>query len=150
MLNYIVHIVIDFMYCMPDFVLTIIILTLSYLLLLNLGLQQELSTLLWAHCLLHVTLVRADWWVQQQSNTDCDHLRYDCRISDLIASMVCFDRFYFSVLSFWFDWISTQVHMYVSMTTLWRWGIVLLLILFVDLYSQWMTSILPPSNAFLY
>ena len=44
MLNYIVHILIDFMYHMPDFVLTIIILTLFYLSLLNSGLQQELST----------------------------------------------------------------------------------------------------------
>ena len=84
-----------------DFVLTIIILTLFYLLLLNSGLQQELSTFLWAYRLLRVMLVRADWWVQQ-SNTECDH-RYDCRISDLIASMVHFDRFCRSALSFWFD-----------------------------------------------
>ena len=46
MLNSIIHILIDFTYCMPDFVLTIIILTLSCLPLLNLGLQQELSTFL--------------------------------------------------------------------------------------------------------
>ena len=37
--NYIVHIFIDFMYRMPDFVLTIILLTLSCLPLLYLGLQ---------------------------------------------------------------------------------------------------------------
>ena len=87
---------------MLNFVLTIIILTLSYLPLLNLGLQQELSTfLLCAHHLLRVTLVRADWLVQQ-SNTECD-CRYDFRVSYLIASMVCFDCFYRSALSFWFN-----------------------------------------------
>ena len=105
---------------MPDFVLTIIILTLSCLLLLNSGLQQELSTFLWAHRLLCVTLlVRADRWVQQW-NTECDH-RY--KIVEvpiwllpwpvLIASIVvcrstlsfCFDCIYLHKNQWIYQWL---------------------------------------------
>ena len=46
MLNYIVHILIDFTYRMPNFVLIIRILTLSCLPFLNSDLQQELLTFL--------------------------------------------------------------------------------------------------------
>ena len=126
---------IDFTYRMADFVLTIIILTLSCLPLLNSGLQQELSTFSWAHRLLCVTLVRADRWVQQW-NTECDR-RYKivevpiCLLpwSLLITSIVVCR----STLLFSFDCI--YLH---KSQCIYRWLVfddILLLIVFVDVYS---------------
>ena len=63
------------------------------------------------------------------------------RLSDLIASVVCFDRFHrclsLRTVVLFRLYISTWEPMHLSMTTHWRCGIVPLLIVFVDLYSRW-------------
>ena len=92
MLNYIVHILIDFTYCMPDFVLTIMILTLSCLPLLNSGLKQELSTF---SCAVYCMLCLLERIGDFNSETLNVIVNTNFRNSDLIASiMVCFDRFH--------------------------------------------------------